>query len=284
MLVRTRILSRMVVLAAALSLGWTSWPEPPRAPVVVPVPADADAAAQERAIDRAVELAEARRLGWVQADPVIGRRLVANLRFLGRTGPEPALLEEAYALGMDLTDPVVTGRLLDRMDRMLGAPPAAPTDAELQATLEIHADDLRSPDRVRVRQVFLAHSRHKTLDADATAALAALRAGQEVAGDALLDLPATEDTTPARLTARYGATLGDAVAAAPVGQWTGPVRSPFGLHLIRVDTRTPGELPALDEVREALAQAWVRDHTADWRASRLADLRSRWPIDLQVTP
>jgi hypothetical protein len=284
---RVKILGRMVAVAA---LAWwalshlPSVDEPVAAPLRVSVPVGSSAAEWDKAIERAVLLAEARHRGWVDADPVIGRRLVANLRFLGRTGTEAALLDEAKGLGMDLTDVVVTSRLLDRMERWLTTPPAPPDDAALEAHLQAHAADFRGPDRVHVHQVFLAFGRERNLDEAATNALIALRLGQAVASDPLLDLPAEEDTTPARLAARYGDAVGDAVRDASIGEWVGPARSPFGLHLLKVTARTPGELPALPEVRAAVAEAWTRDHAPAWRAERLAALRARWPVVVEGAP
>lgn len=281
---RARILARMAAAAALLSWGWSRWPDPPEPALHVTVPVGADAAAWDRAIERAVLLAEARRRGWVDADPVIGRRLVANLRFLGRTGTEAALLQEAHTLGMDLTDMVVTSRLLDRMERWLTTPPAAADDAELMATLTAHAPSFRTPDRVHVRQVFLSNRRGAALESDAVRVKASVLAGRAEVGDALLDLSPEEDTTPARLTARYGDALGGAVKDAPLRAWVGPVRSPFGLHLLEVTARTPGELPPLSEVRPAVEAAWARDHAASWRAERMAQLRARWPVVVEGAP
>ncbi len=284
---RVKILGRMVAVAAVVSWALTRFPsaeEPVHDPLRVSVPVGASAAAWDQAIERTVLLAEARHRGWVDADPVIGRRLVANLRFLGRTGAEVALLDEAKGLGMDLTDVVVTSRLLDRMERWLTTPPAPPDDAALQATLDARAAAFRAPDRVRVQSVFLSHHRGDALDADAARVKASLVAGGAEPGDALLDLKPEEDTTPARLSARYGDAVGDAVRDAPIGAWVGPVRSPFGLHLMRVSTRTPGALPPLSTVRPAVEEQWARDHAPAWRAERVALLRARWPVVVEGAP
>ena len=36
----------------------------------------------------------------------------------------------------------------------------------------------------------------------------------------------------------------------PGGQWAGPVRSGYGLHVVKVFDRVPGRLPDLAEVRD----------------------------------
>ena len=41
----------------------------------------------------------------------------------------------------------------------------------------------------------------------------------------------------------------------PIGEWSGPARSDFGLHLVIIDARGGGRVPEFDDVREA-----VREH------------------------
>jgi parvulin-like peptidyl-prolyl isomerase len=42
----------------------------------------------------------------------------------------------------------------------------------------------------------------------------------------------------------------------PVGQWTGPVESGYGLHLVLVHERSGGRTPPLDEVRDDVLRDW----------------------------
>ena len=44
--------------------------------------------------------------------------------------------------------------------------------------------------------------------------------------------------------------------ALPVGRWSGPVESGYGLHLVLVRKRTAGRSPPLDEVRDAVLSEW----------------------------
>ena len=54
----------------------------------------------------------------------------------------------------------------------------------------------------------------------------------------------------------FGQAFADRLADLPTGEWSGPIESPFGLHLVFVDASTEGRLPALAEVREAVARDW----------------------------
>lgn len=271
------VIRRLAALLAIASLAWAgarvvdATVTPARAPLVVEVAADLPEEVVAAQVDEAVALAEARALGWVRTDPVIVRRLVANLRFLGEAGTDVTLLDAAIALGMDLTDPVVRARLLDRVGRELARPPAPADDDTLAAHLRDHAATFRRPHVLRVSW--------RVLDAgvDAGAALATLRAGGDVTTRPLLDLRDGEPTTVTRVRGRLGDAVADGLDGAPSGEWRGPFTTPLGTTvLLRVDERRPGVLPPLAEVRAAVEASWRAAGAPAWMASRRVALRTAW--------
>ena len=47
------------------------------------------------------------------------------------------------------------------------------------------------------------------------------------------------------------------VLASPVGEWSGPFASPYGLHLVSVESRESGTPPPLfDDVRGRVLESW----------------------------
>ena len=60
----------------------------------------------------------------------------------------------------------------------------------------------------------------------------------------------------------------DEVARLEPGSWSGPVASPYGLHLVWVEAREPGAVPPLESVRGRVLERWQRG------ASRAASRRS----------
>jgi parvulin-like peptidyl-prolyl isomerase len=67
----------------------------------------------------------------------------------------------------------------------------------------------------------------------------------------------------------FGEEFAAKVFALPPGRWSGPVESGYGLHLVFVQERVGGRLPALADVREAVE----RDFLA---ARRKAELDARY--------
>ncbi|MBK7284067.1 MAG: peptidyl-prolyl cis-trans isomerase [Sphingomonadales bacterium] len=46
------------------------------------------------------------------------------------------------------------------------------------------------------------------------------------------------------------------MSKAPVGRWTGPVLSGFGLHVIKIERLTKAPPPRLEDVRQSLENDW----------------------------
>jgi hypothetical protein len=259
-------------LGALLLLLRLSLPEP-AASLVVEVPRGAKAAEVQQAVHDAVLVDQGLRAGWIQTDPLLRRRLVDNMRFAGLAeGEDAALLDLALRLGMHRTDPVVRSRLLERATRLLDVPPQ-PTDAELSAYLERHADRYAQPARYRFEQVFFTE-----LQAG-RAALPILAAGGEVAGDALIALPRTTSADLDTLERRVGTRW--ALGELPHGEWSGPLPSAYGAHLVRVLEVEPARLPPLHEVRTRVAEEWRHDAAEEQRSARIAELMRHYRITLE---
>jgi hypothetical protein len=204
---------------------------------------------------------------------------------------EEIYVREALALGLDTDDTVIRRRLRQKMEFMTSADVDAltPTDAELQAYLDAYPDTFSEAPQVGFQQVYLNPDRHReTMDQDAAALLEALRADPEadtsVLGDASLlpyELPLT---SVGRIDRIFGSEIAASVAQAEPGVWTGPVASPYGLHLIRVTTRSPGRLPALAEIRDEVLREWSNAKRQDLEAARLAELLGRYEVRIDDGP
>lgn len=228
-----RIALRFALLGLALLLLQPYAASPRRAPAA---PADAE---QVLAV-----AASALHLG--DDDAVIARRLRRNADFL--------CLDDGAAFGLADTDLVVQRRLATRLRLAIEAQARAaePTDDELRAWVESHRAAFATPARVDVTQVFFSRARRGDATArDASRGVAALRRGDAVRGDPL-PVPSTLSSfTAEALAALLGADVARAAFASAVGDWTEPVPSPFGLHLLRVTARQSPRLPPLDEIRAA---------------------------------
>ena len=141
----------------------------------------------------------------------------------------------------------------------------------MKAYLQAHSDTFRVERRWSFRQVYLnADRRGAAAEAQARALRERLAGARpDVAIDGLGDavmLPAeVPRSTRAEVARQFGDEFADALLAAGLGQWTGPIRSGYGLHVVLVRERTDARLPALSEVRAQVE----REFTADRRTRQL---------------
>jgi hypothetical protein len=78
----------------------------------------------------------------------------------------------------------------------------------------------------------------------------------------------------------FGEDFGKQLAQLPLNVWSGPLKSPYGLHLVRVTERAEGYDPPLTEVRGAVERNW-RDGKRDaFRKAEYERLRDQYEIVL----
>lgn len=169
---------------------------------------------------------------------------------------EEVLVREARRLRLDEGDPIVRRRLASKMELLLeaSADVPEPTETELRAALAAN-ERYHAPARVRFEHVFFASHR-----ADAIAdARAALPSPAPDLGDPFPLGRAIGPRTARELAGQFGPAFASAVEEAPLGEWTGPVESGFGAHLVRVTERRPGTTPAVDTVRDRVRADLLRE-------------------------
>jgi len=252
----------------------------------VPTPAARASIAAELADDEML-YREALARGLDRDDRSVRGRLAEKLRFLDGTAdaadaPSADLAARAATLGLARDDAFVRRVLVQKLRLLLAREnePGDPGDAELARYLATHADRWRQPARISLAQVFLRGN-----DVAAAAALrtdlAAGRADPAHAGDAFPAGATLRDATPATVARLLGDGVAAAAADAPLGAWVGPLRSTWGLHLVRVDARAGAGTPELAAVRGQVLAAWRAETRAAREQAAIAALRTRWHVRVE---
>ena len=195
------------------------------------------------------------------------------------------LYREGRSLGLDQDDAVIKRRVRQKLDVMIEESIAqnSPTDADLQAYLDANPETFRKPSVVSFEQVYFG------AEGDADAKLARARTLlQQGADPATLGqptlLPARQDHVPLDLVARdFGKEFADALAGLTVGEWSQPVSSGFGMHLVRLNAVEPSQVPALDAVRDVVAREWENARRKRAQAAALAELRKQYEVKIQAS-
>jgi hypothetical protein len=197
---------------------------------------------------------------------------------------EELAVREAAAQGLEQGDIVIRRRLRQKFEFLLEDEVAAslPTDADLRAWLDAHADQFRREPVIGLRQVFVSTDRRgDRAGADAAGLLSQLKAGADPSqlGDASL-LPSEISPGPLSDVGRqFGDEFAAAVGSLEPGRWVGPVRSGYGLHLVYLTEKTAGGTPTLADVRDEVS----RELLAARRSAGLDSLYQRLSRKYRIT-
>lgn len=202
---------------------------------------------------------------------------------------EEILSREAVKLGLDQDDAVIRRRLQQKLEFIATdlATTAEPTEAELAAWLAAHAENFRHEPTFTFCHVYLNPDKHDgRLDADVSALLADLRqASAQADGAALGDsfvLPhAFTDVSRNAVAAQFGNEFAEQLGTLTIGEWAGPVRSGYGVHLVLLTARTEGRMPALDDVRKRVERDLLNERRLEANRRFLDGLLARYAVRIE---
>jgi len=206
---------------------------------------------------------------------------------------EEALYREGLALGLDRDDVVIRRRVRQKMECVVEdiVELVEPTDADLATWLAEHPEAYAEPGQYSFRQVYLNPDQHgEAIRQEAERLLAELRANAvedaREMGDATLLVHANGDMRADDVARAFGQGFADELAQLATGEWSGPIESAYGLHLVLVDVRQAGRVPELAEVRDAVERDWRFARREEAQELFNAQLLERyrvtieWPEDL----
>ncbi|MGB2635511.1 MAG: peptidylprolyl isomerase [Candidatus Acidiferrum sp.] len=178
---------------------------------------------------------------------------------------EEVAYRRAVAMGLDRDDTIVRRRLQQKLEFLSDDLSArvTPTDADLQAFLQSHADKFKTETTLSFRQIYLNPQLHgNNLHRDEAHLLAHLqRSGQESDlssfGDPFLLPQSFENISLSEVKKIFGEQFAVGISAVAPGQWRWPVVSGYGAHLVYVVRRNEGRLPALADIHDDVRRQWL---------------------------
>jgi PPIC-type PPIASE domain len=202
---------------------------------------------------------------------------------------EEVMYREALALGLDRDDAIVRRRLQQKLEFLSDdlVMTGEPTEQELDEFLTQHPESFRRETRLTFSQVFLNPERRgASLEADTTQLLAKLNAQSStldlisLSDSRMLD-PRLDEASQSEIVKQFGAEFASELLTLPLGRWQGPVKSGYGLHLVRVEERTLGYLPPLAEVRDAVAREWAEMKRREMKEAHYQALLTRYTVTVE---
>jgi peptidyl-prolyl cis-trans isomerase C len=200
---------------------------------------------------------------------------------------EEVLAREAVRLGLDRDDVIVRRRLAQKMAFVSDdlAVVGEPAEADLRAYFDAHRQTYTTPDLYALRHVFFNPDRHgMALDPDAQRALQRLTRGANPndIGDPFMLPRELADVSRDDIARDFGSVFADAVTGSAPGSWSGPVRSPFGVHLVKLESYTPSSVARFEDVRDRVREALLAQKQQEANATLRAKLRRQYRIVVET--
>ncbi len=200
---------------------------------------------------------------------------------------EEVLYREALALALDDNDDEVRRRLVEKMSYLTQdlADPEPSSEQELRQFYESSPDVFTIPSLVSFDQVFFSPaSRGDALEGDAATGIAALRQGRPAAevGDRTPLRESYDDAPREQVAVLFGEELADALFTAAPGEWTGPFRSDFGLHAVRLRARTEARLPPYEEIAARVAEEFGAQRRREANERAYQEMRARYDVVIEI--
>jgi peptidyl-prolyl cis-trans isomerase C len=197
---------------------------------------------------------------------------------------EEIYYREGLRLGLEQDDPIVRRRIRSKMEFLAISEleNEAPGDATLQALLDKNPQAYAAEASYSFDQIYLAAQDEAAARRRATQILASVNNGTDwqTQGDAI-SLPRSPDNVDrARIASDFGDEFAAALASIKQGQWTGPIASGFGLHLVRIRAVRASTKPTLADVRQKLENDWRAKTAKDREAKAYQTLLDSYTIKI----
>ncbi|WP_346838960.1 peptidylprolyl isomerase [Microbulbifer sp. SAOS-129_SWC] len=192
------------------------------------------------------------------------------------------LYREAIKLGLDRDDTVIRRRLRLKMELLAEdlADAVDPGKQALQRYFADHRQDYLHPARLSFRQIYFNSDRRGAAGANARAALARLRGGDNAAdiGDSSALRQRYTDESAGRIDRVFGDGFSARLRELPRGRWSGPVRSAYGQHLVYIETFTPRRPAEFTDVQPQVLRDWRQQQQKDLLQRQYLTLRAKYHI------
>jgi len=200
---------------------------------------------------------------------------------------EEIFYREGLALKLDQDDEIVRRRIAQKFTFLQQglAVVGEPSEAQLSAYFETHRDRYLTPAEVSFTHIYFSPDQGGTDAAEARAegALQGLRAANPDrspnSGDPFPDLYDYASMSKAELDRLFGDSgFAEHVLAAPVGVWSGPFRSGYGWHVVRVSEKAKPAVPSFERVKDKVRADYVEEMQARKNAAAIQALRRKYEI------
>lgn len=202
---------------------------------------------------------------------------------------EQVMYREALAMGLDKDDSIIRRRLAQKIE-FISADLAAtvePSENDLENYLTAHTELFEIPERISfVHLYFNADGRGEQIEQDIQHLLVTLTQNGSDMNIGKMGNPFMLGQEHTQLTEYdvaqiFGKGFASKLFTLASGQWQGPIQSGYGLHIVRINSKTPARLPELKTVREKVRNEWMNQQRRTADEAFYQSLRKRYEIVIE---
>jgi len=198
--------------------------------------------------------------------------------------------QEALKMNLDHNDEIIKRRLAQKMQFLSNdlASFNEPSEEDLRAYYDANADKYLTPYAFSFYQVVFTSDNREDPAKDAKNRLLSIRGtSPEKAvnmGDPLPFPFYFENTDANALNRELGMQFARALETADTGQWTGPVLSGFGYHLVYITQKKEPQRPELESIRQELSRDLEYETQQNVNEQIFQELRKKYTVNFDLDP
>jgi hypothetical protein len=209
---------------------------------------------------------------------------------------EEILYREALEMGLDRDDTIIRRRLVQKIEFLTEdlIDQIDPSEDELRAHFEENVESYRVPERRTFTHVYFSFDRRgEAAVADAEAALTEIRSRRPQPerapdmGDRFMMQYDYPRRSQAEVAQHMGREFAEALFELEPGEWHGPVRSGYGIHLVRISALESSVVPEFSQVVDRVRDDLQRGRRERANEAFYEGLKQRYEIvveDLAAAP
>ncbi|HEY8569274.1 peptidylprolyl isomerase [Microbulbifer sp.] len=201
---------------------------------------------------------------------------------------EEVLYREAVKMGLDKNDTVIRRRMRMKME-LLARDLVNAVEPSEQVLRDYHQRNIEKytlPAQYSFEQIFLDSDKRPQVAEDARLVLTKLTAGgnpRKLGDNSLLQFQ-FDATSTEQIDRQFGADFSQQLLELPENEWTGPLTSAFGEHLVKISARQPQREPDFSEIRTDVLRDWQLDEQNKILQTQYETLRANYRVQITAPP
>lgn len=175
---------------------------------------------------------------------------------------EDLAFKHGTQMGLVDNDTIIKRRVQQKIEFMLNDSIAGiePSNEELQTYLDAHKKKYTIAPVYSFKHVYINPEKHEDINAFiASLKVQELDVNYVSLSDSIMLDNAYENTSTAQIARLYGLKFAKSLDDVEVGTWQGPVKSGYGLHLVKIDKKSPRRIGTLEELSSEIKRDFRTD-------------------------